>query len=62
VEEDLIGIGADPANLSLADLLSRERSGDLLPSRITFFEREATAFWHSLCRYFQEPDTGFGPR
>jgi len=48
VERDLIGVGAGPANLSLASLLTTARERGLASITATFFECEATVFWHSL--------------
>jgi lysine N6-hydroxylase len=48
VERDLIGVGAGPANLSLASLLTTARERGLTSITATFFECEATVFWHSL--------------
>ena len=48
VERDLIGVGAGPANLSLASLLMTARERGLTSITATFFECEATVFWHSL--------------
>jgi lysine N6-hydroxylase len=48
VERDLIGVGAGPANLSLASLLTIARERGLTSITATFFECEATVFWHSL--------------
>jgi lysine N6-hydroxylase len=48
VERDLIGIGAGPANLSLASLLTTARERGLTSITANFFEREATVCWHSL--------------
>jgi lysine N6-hydroxylase len=48
VERDLIGVGAGPANLSLASLLTTASERGLTSITATFFEREATVFWHSL--------------
>jgi lysine N6-hydroxylase len=48
LEKDLIGIGAGPANLSLAALLTTARERGLTSITGIFFEREATVFWHSL--------------
>jgi len=48
VERDLIGVGVGPANLSLASLLTTARERGLTPITGTFFECEATVFWHSL--------------
>ncbi|MGZ8436218.1 MAG: SidA/IucD/PvdA family monooxygenase [Candidatus Binatia bacterium] len=45
---DLIGVGAGPANLSLASLLTTARERGLTSITATFFERDATVFWHSL--------------
>ena len=48
VERDLIGVGAGPANLSLASLLTTARERGLTSITATFLECEATVFWHSL--------------
>ena len=48
MERDLIGVGAGPANLSLASLLTTARERGLTSITATFFEREANIFWHSL--------------
>ena len=48
MKKDLIGIGAGPANLSLAALLTTARERGLTSITGTFFERETTVFWHSL--------------
>jgi lysine/ornithine N-monooxygenase len=48
LEKDLIGIGAGPANLSLAALLTTARERGLTSITGNFFERETTVFWHSL--------------
>jgi lysine N6-hydroxylase len=48
VERDLIGIGAGPANLSLASLLATAKERGLTSIAANFFEREATVSWHSL--------------
>jgi lysine N6-hydroxylase len=48
VERDLIGVGAGPANLSLASLLTTARERGLTSLTAKFFEREKTVFWHSL--------------
>ena len=48
VERDLIGVGAGPANLSLASLLMTARERGLTSITATFFECETTVFWHSL--------------
>jgi lysine N6-hydroxylase len=47
VENDLIGIGAGPANLSLAALLTTARERGITPLRSTFFEKDPAIFWHS---------------
>jgi lysine N6-hydroxylase len=47
VKRDLIGVGAGPANLSLASLLTTARERGLTSITATFFEREVTVFWHS---------------
>ena len=48
MERDLIGVGAGPANLSLASLLTTARERGLTSITATFFERGPTVFWHSL--------------
>ncbi len=48
MKRDLIGVGAGPANLSLAALFTTARERGLISATATFFEREATIFWHSL--------------
>ena len=48
MERDLIGVGAGPANLSLASLLMTARERGLTSITATFFECETTVFWHSL--------------
>ena len=48
MERDLIGVGVGPANLSLASLLTTARERGLTSITATFFECEATVFWHSL--------------
>src|SRR5262245_5181483 len=48
VERHLIGVGAGPANLSLASLLTTARERRLVSVTAAFFECEATVFWHSL--------------
>ena len=48
MKRDLIGVGAGPANLSLASLLTTARERGLTSITATFFEREANVFWHSL--------------
>lgn len=48
MERDLIGVGAGPANLSLASLLTTARERGLTSITAAFFEREPTVFWHSL--------------
>lgn len=47
MENDLIGIGAGPANLSLAALLTTARERGLTSLRSTFFEKNQAIFWHS---------------
>ena len=47
MENDLIGIGAGPANLSLAALLTTARDRGLISLRSTFFEKNQAIFWHS---------------
>jgi lysine N6-hydroxylase len=47
VENDLIGVGAGPANLSLAALLTTARERGLTSLRSTFLERNQAIFWHS---------------
>ena len=44
---DLIGIGAGPANLSLAALLTTARERGLLSLSSTFLEKNSSIFWHS---------------
>jgi len=44
---DLIGVGAGPANLSLAALLATARERGLLSLSSTFLERHPTISWHS---------------
>ena len=48
MDRDLIGVGAGPANLSLASLLTTARDRGLTSITATFFECESTVFWHSL--------------
>ncbi len=48
MERDLIGVGAGPANLSLASLLTTARERGLASITAAFFECEATMCWHSL--------------
>jgi hypothetical protein len=59
LENDLIGIGPGPANLSLAALLTTAREGGRTSITGNFFERETTVFWHSLQMF---PGAGSGPR
>ena len=47
MENNLIGIGAGPANLSLAALLTTARDRGLISLRSTFFEKNQAIFWHS---------------
>jgi lysine N6-hydroxylase len=47
MQTDLIGIGAGPANLSLAALLTSARERNLTSVRATFLERNQAVFWHS---------------
>lgn len=47
LESDLIGVGAGPANLSLAALLACARERGLTSIRSTFLERNPAVFWHS---------------
>jgi lysine N6-hydroxylase len=47
VENDLIGVGAGPANLSLAALITSARERGLTSLRSTFLERNQAIFWHS---------------
>ena len=44
MENDLIGIGAGPANLSLAALLTAARERGLTSLRSTFFEKNPAIF------------------
>ena len=46
-ESDLIGVGAGPANLSLAALLASARERGLTSIGSTFLERNPAVFWHS---------------
>jgi lysine N6-hydroxylase len=47
VTNDLIGVGAGPANLSLSALLTTARERGLTSVRATFLERKRAVFWHS---------------
>ena len=47
MEIDLIGIGAGPANLSLAALLTTARERGLSSLNSVFLERNPAIFWHS---------------
>ena len=47
MENDLIGIGAGPANLSLAALLTIARERGLTSLGAMFLERNPAVFWHS---------------
>src|ERR1700693_6604964 len=47
VKNDLIGVGAGPANLSLSALLSTARERGLTSVRATFLEKNHAVFWHS---------------
>jgi len=47
VENDLIGVGAGPANLSLSALLSTARERGLTSARAAFLEKNPAVFWHS---------------
>ena len=47
MENDLIGVGAGPANLSLAALLTSARERGLTSVKSRFFERNQAIFWHS---------------
>lgn len=47
MENDLIGIGAGPANLSLAALLTTARERGLTSLRSIFLEKNPAIFWHS---------------
>ena len=47
MQSDLIGIGAGPANLSLAALLTTARERGLTSLSSTFFEKDTAIFWHS---------------
>jgi lysine/ornithine N-monooxygenase len=44
---DLIGVGAGPANLSLAALLTTARERGLSSLSSVFLERNSAIFWHS---------------
>jgi lysine N6-hydroxylase len=47
LENDLVGVGAGPANLSLAALITSARERGLISIRSTFLERNQAIFWHS---------------
>jgi lysine N6-hydroxylase len=47
VENDLIGVGAGPANLSLAALIADARERGLTRLTSTFFEKNPAVYWHS---------------
>ncbi len=47
MENDLVGVGAGPANLSLAALITSARERGLTSVRSTFLERNPAIFWHS---------------
>jgi lysine N6-hydroxylase len=47
VENDLVGVGVGPANLSLAALLTTARERGLTSLRSTFLEKNDAIFWHS---------------
>jgi lysine N6-hydroxylase len=47
VENDLVGVGAGPANLSLAALITSARERGLTSVKSRFFERNPAIFWHS---------------
>jgi lysine N6-hydroxylase len=47
VESDLIGVGAGPANLSLAALITSARERGLTSVKARFFERNPAILWHS---------------
>ena len=47
MENDLVGVGAGPANLSLAALITSARERGLISIRSTFLERNQAIFWHS---------------
>ena len=47
MENDLVGVGVGPANLSLAALITSARDRGLISIRSTFLERNPAIFWHS---------------
>ena len=47
MENDLVGVGAGPANLSLAALITSARERGLTSVRSTFLERNQAILWHS---------------
>jgi lysine N6-hydroxylase len=47
VKNDLVGVGAGPANLSLAALITSARERGLTSVRSTFLERNQAISWHS---------------
>jgi lysine N6-hydroxylase len=47
VENDLIGVGCGPTNLSLAALITLARERGLITLRSTFLEKNKAVLWHS---------------
>ena len=47
MENDLVGVGAGPANLSLAALITSATERGLISIRSTFLERNHAILWHS---------------
>ena len=47
MENDLIGVGVGPANLSLAALVASARDRGLISMKSTFLERSPAILWHS---------------
>lgn len=47
MDNDLIGVGVGPANLSLAALVASARDCGLISMRSTFLERNPAILWHS---------------
>lgn len=47
MENDLVGVGVGPANLSLAALITSARERGLISIKSTFLERNPEIFWHS---------------
>ena len=47
MENDIVGVGAGPANLSLAALIMSARERGLTSVKSRFFERNPAISWHS---------------